>query len=714
MNLHKSTHWRRPERTRARSSNPLLGKKMRHNLSELGQQARLRRIQFGVLRNLDFSVEYTRELVETAGYLSFDSDQRTLRVIVGGTHQVGDSLVPSIAIAIQTINYFALGNDGEDDFMFLELLQHPHFEQGDQFRSSTGNSKKDAHHSRERLSELDELHGLVAPYASRWIKISFHEDGFIPDEDLFRKAGLPLPAIDPELTFDDQRQAYSPRNIKPLQEWLRGGSLPWEVAFQCEALLRNGILIPTEVLMLRSRIESLTAESPSQACDALISLRVDLEGAGALKRLSKFDDEAVIAMFDNHVAEGQKNPFTSRLRDRSSRSNFMCHHVQITPTAIFFTGPFAEQSNRVVRRYPGFASHFILVRFTDEGDCRSHLEFEVDTHGFSREWIGKFLKKEGIVIGDRHYMLLGYSQSGMRGSACFFSSEFVFEDSTVTPTSIRSSLGDFTKVINCPARYGARMSQAFSATDPSVTLHKSVIKPILDIKTEKGDFDFTDGCGTISRDLARKVWEGMLEQMPHTRRRQRHRDEPIPCAFQIRIGGSKGMVRMDPKLTGDQLGLRPSMTKFEAPEELALEIARAFERPSDCFLNRPLIMLLWTNGVESEVFEKMMADTLESTISGMQTFAGVARLLINNRLGRSYRLANTFSKLSQLQLELDQPGVRTVGLHRLLNTSLYHIKAHLKHKARIPVPGSHTLVGVCDEDSYLKPRQIYGLWIMPL
>ncbi|KAG9099926.1 hypothetical protein FRC06_004696 [Ceratobasidium sp. 370] len=708
MNLHKPARWRRPERTRARSGNPRQDRKMQHSLSELGQQARLKRVQFGVLRNLDFSVEYTRDLLETAGYLSFDDDERTLRIIVGGTHQVGDSLVPSIAIAIQTINYFALGNDGEADFMFLELLQHPRFEQADQFRPTTGDSKKDAHHSRTRLSELDELHGLVAPYASRWIKISFHDDGFIPDEELFRKAGLPLPVIDPELTFDDKRLAYSPQNIKLLQEWLQGGSLPWEVAFQCEALLRNGILIPTEVLMLQSQIELLAKESPSLACDALISLRTDLEGAGAPKRLSKFDDEAIIAIFENHVSEGKKDPFGSRLWQRSSKSNFICHHVKVTPTAVFFTGPFVEQSNRVIRRYPGFDSHFILVRFTDEGDRRSRLEFEVDTHSFSREWIGKFLKQEGIVIGGRHFTLLGYSQSGMRGSACFFSSEFVFEGSTVTPASIRSSLGDFAKVIDCPARYGARMSQAFSATDPSVVLHKSVIKPIIDIKTEKGDYEFSDGCGSISRELAKKVWESMLEQMPRTRRRQRHMDEPIPCAFQIRIGGSKGMVRMDPKLPGDQLCLRPSMTKFEAPGEFALEIARAFERPSDCFLNRPLIMLLWTNGVHSSVFEKMMADTLESTVSGMRTFTGVARLFIDNKLGRSFQVANTFSKLSQLQLELDQPGVLTVGLHRLMNTGLYHIKANLKHKARIPVPDSYTLVGVCDEDNYLKPRQIYA------
>ena len=126
---------------------------------------------------------------------------------------------------------------------------------------------------------------------------------------------------------------------------------------------------------------------------------------------------------------------------------------------------------------------------------------------------------------------------GFRDHACFFSSNFEFDGGTITPESIRLSLGNFEKVIYCPARYGARMSQAFSSTDPSIVLHQSMIKQIPDLKTRKTNLEFSDGCGTISRELAQEVWRGMIEQMPHTRRRQRHRAEPPPCAFQIRLGG---------------------------------------------------------------------------------------------------------------------------------------------------------------------------------
>ncbi|KAG9109630.1 hypothetical protein FRC07_008274 [Ceratobasidium sp. 392] len=723
MNLNKTRYVPQPERTGPRPENPRYERKLQHRLSVLGQQARLERIEFGVLRGRNFSTEYSRELLEYRGDLSFEDDEKSLRVIMGGTHQ--DPEIPSIKISIQTINYVALGNDFGTPYMFLELLQNPHFELGNAARESKGNSKDDARRSRTRHSALDPKHRRVAPYTSRWLKLSFYSDSFIPDRDICLLAGLPIPDMNPQLSFN-KYEKYSLRNVQLVEKWFQSGSLPWTVAFQCEALFRNGTLVPQELLLLRPRIERLAQESPIRACDALTSFRNEMEGAAAPKKLVDFEDQAIVTLFEKHITESEKKTPMGRLRDGSSRSNFDCHHVKITPTAVFFTGPLAEQSNRVIRRYPGFESHFIRVSFTDEGDSRTRFDFEVDTNAFSEARVGKYLKT-GLQIGDRHYALLGYSQSGMyqipraarlterttlllgfRDHACFFSSDFVFNELAVTPETIRTSLGDFTKVIHCPARYGARMSQAFSSTDPSITIPRTAIKPIPDIKTSKGDLEFSDGCGTISRELAEEVWQGMIDKMPHSRRRQRHRAEPTPCAFQIRIGGSKGMVRLDPKLTGRKLCLRPSMTKFEAPNELELEIARAFERPSPCFLNRPLVMLMWTNGVESEVFEDLMARALESTIAGMQTFGGAAKLLITNRLGRPFRLANTFEKLSRLQLEPDQAGVRTVGLHKLMKGGLYHIKIGLKHKARIPVPESYTLVGVCDEDNYLRTREIYA------
>ncbi|QRW04034.1 RNA-dependent RNA polymerase [Ceratobasidium sp. AG-Ba] len=116
-------------------------------------------------------------------------------------------------------------------------------------------------------------------------------------------------------------------------------------------------------------------------------------------------------------------------------------------------------------------------------------------------------------------------------------------------------------------------------------------------------------------------------------------------------------------------------------------------------------MLMWTNGVESSVFEEMMERTLKETIDGMQSFEGAKKLLLRNRLGGAFRLSDTFDRLSRLQLEPNQAGVRTKGLDKLLNGALYHIKVGLKHKARIPVPESYTLVGLVSNFSITPPAK---------
>jgi hypothetical protein len=58
--------------------------------------------------------------------------------------------------------------------------------------------------------------------------------------------------------------------------------------------------------------------------------------------------------------------------------------------------------------------------------------------------------------------------------------------------------------------------------------------------------------------------------------------------FQVRIGGCKGIIVVNPFDEGIKLCLRDSMKKFEAPEskELTIEVARAFVGPSRMYLNR--------------------------------------------------------------------------------------------------------------------------------
>lgn len=253
----------------------------------------------------------------------------------------------------------------------------------------------------------------------------------------------------------------------------------------------------------------------------------------------------------------------------------------------------------------------------------------------------------------------------------------------------------------CPARYGARLAQAFTATDASVTVEEvEEIFYLDDIKPSEGNYCFTDGVGTMSKELAIEI----SKELRSKRRRGRH-NKFQPRAFQVRFMGSKGMLSVDYKLQGRAIGLRPSMIKFEAPDSLEIEIARAFDRPGPYYLNRPLITLLEGLGVPYEVFEHFQEIAVGETWRSTHSLAEAAKTLESHGLGASYRLTS-------VMLGLDKLGIDNIYdnsfYQRLLEYAIHDILRSLKNYARIPIPGAWTLVGVADVHEFLKEGEIFA------
>lgn len=91
------------------------------------------------------------------------------------------------------------------------------------------------------------------------------------------------------------------------------------------------------------------------------------------------------------------------------------------------------------------------------------------------------------------------------------------EKGWVTGASIRASLGDFSGVIKCPSKYAARMAQAFTATDPSVAIRRDQWEEVADLGDEP--YIFTDGVGTISKELGDMIWGALCEGRDENYRR---------------------------------------------------------------------------------------------------------------------------------------------------------------------------------------------------
>jgi RNA-dependent RNA polymerase len=282
---------------------------------------------------------------------------------------------------------------------------------------------------------------------------------------------------------------------------------------------------------------------------------------------------------------------------------------------VFLAGPEPDISNRVLRWYPQNEENFVRVTLADEDKMPYRFAYEVDN---SQEIYNKVVKQlllgehiakvsatpclnclnvpDGLCIGGRRFQFLGYSMSSLRVHTFWFMNPFKKNDGTVVdPDVVLRRVGNFshplrgkTPVDHYPALYPARAAQAFSATEASILVRRS------EIWEEEEDvihntYNFTDGVGRISPELAKDVWDALMSA------RRCKQPGALPSAFQIRLCGFKGVLVVDYRLGGREVHFRKSQKKFDVYEwddphrSWPLEIAMPFGRPSQMHLNRCVI-----------------------------------------------------------------------------------------------------------------------------
>ena len=165
----------------------------------------------------------------------------------------------------------------------------------------------------------------------------------------------------------------------------------------------------------------------------------------------------------------------------------------------------------------------------------------------------------------------------------------------------------------------------------------------------------------------------------------------------------KGMVSVDYRQSGRELVLRPSMIKFQAPQWSEIEIARAFDRPSPFYLNRPLIMVLEGLGVPYETFRDYQDGAVMEAERSREDFDRAGQMLESFGLGTSFRLPSVMYHLHKL----DVPMQNDPFYKHLMDFAINHVLRELKHRARIPIQG-YTLVGVADVHGWLHPNEVFA------
>ena len=198
---------------------------------------------------------------------------------------------------------------------------------------------------------------------------------------------------------------------------------------------------------------------------------------------------------------------------------------------------------------------------------------------------------------------------------------------------------------------------------------------------EVNGFTFTDGVGKISESLA-KVVAGEL-RLPF-----------VPSVLQFRLGGCKGILAVWPDAQMWELHIRPSQYKFAAVHN-GLEVIR-WSQFAAATLNRQLIVVLSTLGVDDGVFIKKLQDMLAHLQRAMVDQA-VALEMLQKHIDPNQMTMTLAGMVLEGFMKVEEPFMMSL-LHLW---RAWTIKS-LKERARIVIDQGAFVLGCTDETRTLK------------
>eukprot|EP00268_Persea_americana_P043032 TRINITY_DN4313_c0_g1_i1.p1 TRINITY_DN4313_c0_g1~~TRINITY_DN4313_c0_g1_i1.p1 ORF type:complete len:1139 (-),score=196.99 TRINITY_DN4313_c0_g1_i1:354-3770(-) len=465
-------------------------------------------------------------------------------------------------------------------------------------------------------------------------------------------------------------------DLVPIVEPRQRIRLPYKILFKVNSLVQNGIIMgPT----LDDEFFSLV--NPCSIDNHYIEHA--LETLSNLKETC-FEPAKWLRQQYNKYEMSQRRP---RLSTISLDSGLVyIHRVQVTPTKIYFCGPEVNVSNRVLREFSDDIENFIRISFVDEEweKMRSMdlipraRSSDGEKHTGIYKRILSTLRK-GIVIGEKKFEFLAFSSSQLRdNSTWMFASR-----SGLTAADIRRWMGDFSEIKNV-AKYAARLGQSFGSSKETLTVMKHEIEYIPDIETESRKYNFSDGIGKISANFARRVASKC--DLSST-----------PSAFQIRYGGYKGVVAIDPD-SRFKLSLRKSMCKYKS-ENMKLDVL-SWSKYQPCFLNRQLITLLSTLGVKDHAFERKQEEAVDQLDMMLTDSVRAQEALEMMSPGENNRV------LRELLLCGYKPDAEPF-LSMTLQTFRASKLSELRTKTRIFIPKGRSMMGCLDETRTLEYGQVF-------
>ncbi|KAH9888525.1 RNA dependent RNA polymerase-domain-containing protein [Cubamyces lactineus] len=347
-------------------------------------------------------------------------------------------------------------------------------------------------------------------------------------------------------------------------------------------------------------------------------------------------------------------------------------HVSFTAEAIKLDWNLYP-SNRIL--HSDDKSKFLLVSFES-------LRFPDKPASTTRDYKIRMFKA-GFHLNGVEYRFYGHSNSQLRSGSCFMR-----VGTDVELERRINSYGEFSKIKNV-AKCAKRIGLLFSKAEIDWTLDPKYTQDIEDIIVN-GE-NFSDGCGLIAPHFAR-----MLS------RRKRivfHGRPYTPSVFQIRYKGYKGVLMQHRELSKECVAqFRASQRKFKATNDNTFSVVAHSVPYAYARLNNEIVVLLSSLGITHETFLRRQEEyhgwirtasadwqVAFNVLCALKQFEAAERLLLR---GIEHR---------DVQASIRSAQMAEIGA----------FKKKEKFRARMIIPKSRFLFGICDPYGVLKEGEVH-------
>ena len=292
-----------------------------------------------------------------------------------------------------------------------------------------------------------------------------------------------------------------------LQDYQRNGSMHYMLKFQLQRLAQNGYLSPNKVNQLIPHVQVMLKDFTLEALvDAIRTLYKYMPYASPDIEPSRFAVGSLVRLIKKYAKDFKMAGSTYDIAKRLPHLGLI-HKVQITPAGTYLEGPELETKNRVLRKYSDHSDFFLRVTFSDEDYQYLRRDPQISRADIYQKRFRDVLDSM-VSIAGRGFVFLGFSHSSLRAQQCWFMAPFVYQGHLIHAQEVIKQLGDFSE-IRSPAKCAARIGQTFSDATDTIPIHPKSVKEISDIQRMDANKNlrvFTDGVGTISTALLRRVW----------------------------------------------------------------------------------------------------------------------------------------------------------------------------------------------------------------